>query len=114
MEPVNIEAADIDPSVFGNLNHTFRAAVRCYFSVDQLEAYQPTDKKEAAKLNHRVEYLKLFSIVIHNNWIKKYSASKMFDKRLISQYQLPGKLPDLTSVFHPIKCETRLVPFFYS
>ena len=82
----SLEATDIDPSVCGNLNHTFKEVVRCYFTKDDLEAYQPTDKQEAARLNHKVEYLKLFAILLHNIWLKKHSASGLFDKRLVSQH----------------------------
>lgn len=108
-QQMTVQTNLMDRAVAGNLNVTFREALRSFYTPDELKAYAPTDKKEAKRLLHQVEHIKLFSILLHNRWVKKHSASGLYDKRLISQGELPKTLLDLTQVYHSLKGEERYV-----
>lgn len=90
-----------------NINFTFREALRLVFTQAELKEYSPTDRKLAKWLVHKVNYIKLFCIKMHNNWTKSHSASGIWDNHLISQIKLDGTLIDLTQVYHSLKSEER-------
>ena len=106
---MRVQTSVMDRVVAGNLNATFREALRSFYTLDDLKAFAPKDKQEAKWLIHQVEHIKLFSIHLHNSWVKKHSTSGVYDRRLISQAGLPKTLLDLTQVYHSLKGEERFV-----
>lgn len=89
------------------LNDTFRELCRMVFSVDELKEYAPKERETAARLQKKVDHLKLFAIKMHNTYIKKYGPSGVWDKRIISQSNLEDTMNNLTSVYHYLKGEER-------
>ena len=111
-EEISVLSEKMDASIQGKISITFREACRCVFGTDELKARAPTDKYEAKKLNHKVYYVKLFAIKLHNLFIKNHSVSGLYDRRMISQTALEDTVKDLTQVYHSLKSEERFVSLF--
>ena len=69
---MRVQTSVMDRVVAGNLNATFREALRSFYTLDDLKAFAPKDKQEAKWLIHQVEHTKPFSIHLHNSWVKKH------------------------------------------
>ena len=108
-EEISVLLQKMDEAIKGKVSVTFREVCRCIFLTEELRARAPTDKYEAKKLKHKVHYIKLFAIKLHNLFIKNHSVSGVHDQRIISQAALENTVKDLTQVYHSLKSEERFV-----